>query len=172
MGQCPCPCCYIMLTEVPDLGKDADSEQWRDTRKPTPQLFRMVKKAHKAIFKGYNVSGTHIERLIGGWSQVPTIVSTLSEICLFLSIFPLQTLSSHEHSFSYTCSHLHYALTTCLFPSILFHFTIHTKSKLLRTPAKSIRTLIEDRSYLLMRFFARHLLPSNTIPQGFSDQQP
>ena len=76
MGQCPCPRCYITLTEVPDLGKDADSEQRRDTRKPTPRLFRMVKKARKAIFKGYKVSGTHIERLIGGWSWVPTIVST------------------------------------------------------------------------------------------------
>ena len=35
----------------------------------------MVRKARKAIFKGFKVSGTRIERLIGGWSRVPTMVS-------------------------------------------------------------------------------------------------
>ena len=55
---------------------------------------------------------------------------------------------------------------------ILFHFTIHTKSKPSRTPAKSIQTFIEDRSYLLTRLFARHIFPPDTILQGFADQQP
>ena len=73
---------------------------------------------------------------------------TLSEICLFLSIFfSLQTLSSHKHSSPHTCSHLCYAPTACSFPFILFHFTIHTKSKPLRTPAKLIQALIEDRRH-------------------------
>ena len=87
-------------------------------------------------------------------------------------IFSLQTPSSHEHSSSHTCPHLHYDLTTCLFRSISFRFTIHTKSKPSRTSVKSIWTFIEDRSYLLARLFARHLLPSDTISQGFADWQP
>jgi hypothetical protein len=45
-----------------------------DMRRPTPQLFRVVKKARKAIFKGYKVSGSRVERLLGGWSRVPTNV--------------------------------------------------------------------------------------------------
>ena len=89
MGQCPCPRCYIMLTEVPDLGKDTDSERRMDTRRPTPRLFRMVKKARKAIFEGYKVSGTRIERLIGGWSRVPTIV------CMQLPASQQTTDSTH-----------------------------------------------------------------------------
>ena len=93
----------------------------------------------------------------------------VSEICSFLSIFSLRTLSSHKHSSSYTCSHLRYALTTCLSPPILFRFTIHTKSEPSRTSVKSIRTISEARSYLLMRLFARYLLPPNTVLQGFTN---
>ena len=75
MGQCPCPRCTVKLTEVQDLGKTVDAERRADGRKPTPQLFRVVKKARKAIFNGYKVSGSHIEKLIGGVSRVPNVVS-------------------------------------------------------------------------------------------------
>ena len=57
-----------------------------------------------------------------------------------------------------------------LFPLSYFAFTIHTKSKPLQTPAKLIQTLIEDRSYLLTRFFARHLLQPDTVSQSFADR--
>ena len=74
MGKCPCPRCHILLTEVPDLGKATDSERRQNTRKPTPRLFRMVRKARKSIFKDFKVSGSHVEEKLGGWSRVPTIV--------------------------------------------------------------------------------------------------
>ena len=74
MGKCPCPRCHVLLTEVPDLGKAIDSERRQNVRKPIPRLFRMVKKARRSIFKGFKVSGTHVEGKLGGWSQVPTVV--------------------------------------------------------------------------------------------------
>ena len=95
----------------------------------------------------------------------------MSEICLFLSIFSLWTLSSHEWSSFHTCSHLLYAPTTCCSPLSYFIFTIHTKSKPSRRQVKSIRTSIKDRNYLLTRLFTWNLLPSDTISQGFAKQQ-
>ena len=53
-----------------------------------------------------------------------------------------------------------------------FAFTIHTKSEPLRIPAMLIQASTENRSYLLVRLFARHLLPPNTVSQGFTDRQP
>jgi hypothetical protein len=75
MGRCPCPRCKVKLTEVRDLGKAEDNQRRADKRGPTPQLFRAVKKARKAIFKGYKVSGSRVEKLLGGWSRIPTNVS-------------------------------------------------------------------------------------------------
>jgi hypothetical protein len=63
------------MTDVKDLGKTEDNQRRADTRKPTRQLFHVVKKARNAIFKGYKVSGSRVEKLLGGWSRVPTIVS-------------------------------------------------------------------------------------------------
>ena len=75
MGQCPCPRCNVKMTEVKDLGTVEDNQRRMDTRKPTGQFFRAVKKAQKAIFKGYKVSGSRVEKLLGGWSRIPTNVS-------------------------------------------------------------------------------------------------
>ena len=58
-----------------------------------------------------------------------------------------------------------------MFHPFYFIFTIHTKSEPSKTPVKSIQTTIEDRSYLLARLFARHLLPSDTISQGLTKHQ-
>jgi hypothetical protein len=76
MGQCPCPRCSVRLTDIKDLGKANDNQTRANSRKPTPQLFHAVKRARKAIFKGYKVSGSRVERLMGGGSQIPTNVST------------------------------------------------------------------------------------------------
>jgi hypothetical protein len=75
MGQCPCPRCTIRLTDIKDLGKAKDIQTRADGRKPTPQLFHAIKRARKAIFKGYKVSGSCVERLMGGGSRIPTNVS-------------------------------------------------------------------------------------------------
>jgi hypothetical protein len=61
MGQYPCPCCFIKLAEVADLGKDIDWQQRQDIQRPTPQLFHMVWRAHKSIFEG------GIRSLAPGW---------------------------------------------------------------------------------------------------------
>jgi hypothetical protein len=64
----------VKLSEVQDLGKESDHQRRKDVRKPSPQLLQSVKKARKAIFEGYKVSGSRIEKLLGGGSRVPTIV--------------------------------------------------------------------------------------------------
>jgi len=75
LGQSPCPRCTIRLTEVKDLGKTTDTQRRADVHGPSQKMFHMVGKAQKAIFKGYKVSGSRVERLIGGESQVPNVVS-------------------------------------------------------------------------------------------------
>jgi hypothetical protein len=74
LGQCPCPRCHTSLTSVPLLGKDVDTQNRAETREPTKRFFREVEKARKSIFEGYKVSGTRVDRLLGGLSRVPTNV--------------------------------------------------------------------------------------------------
>ena len=59
------------MAEVPNMGKATDSQNRAETREPTKRFFREVKKARKSVFKGYTVSGTCVERMIGGRSRVP-----------------------------------------------------------------------------------------------------
>ena len=72
-----------------------------------------------------------------------------------------------------TCSHLRYDLTTCSLPFISFRFH---HSHQVRTIANNQRSRFgqstKDRSYLLARLFARHLLPSDSVSQGFANRQP
>jgi len=75
LGQCPCPRCMVKLTEVRDLGKEMDRQRHANVRKPTRNVLHLVRKARKAVFKGYKVSDSRIEKLLGGGSRVPTIVS-------------------------------------------------------------------------------------------------
>ena len=76
MGQCPCPRCTIRLADVQGLGKPSDTEKRANIRRPTGGLVHAVRKARKAIFKGYKVSGTHVDKLLGGWSRAPNVVCT------------------------------------------------------------------------------------------------
>ena len=76
LGQCPCPRCSIRLDEVQGLGKPTDIQKRADVRRPTGKLFRVVKKARKAIYKGYKVSGTCVDKLLGGMSRAPNTVCT------------------------------------------------------------------------------------------------
>ena len=91
-------------------------------------------------------------------------------VCFYLfstlnSFFPQKLIPSHMFSPSlWLLPHVSSPLSYSI-------FTIHTKSKPLRTPAKLIQTTIEDRSYLLARLLTRHLLPSDTISQGFTRWQ-
>ena len=70
LGKCPCPRCFIELREVQDLGKAADRQRRANVREPTRRLFRIIKKAREAIFKGFKVSGSRVEKLLGGGSRV------------------------------------------------------------------------------------------------------
>ena len=74
LGQCPCPRCTIRLNEVQGLGKPTDTQKRANVRRPTNKLFCAVRKAWKAIYKGYKVSGTCVDRLLGGASQAPNTV--------------------------------------------------------------------------------------------------
>ena len=78
MGQCPCPRCFTGLADIVHMGTAADRDRRANERKPTKQLFNAVKKARRSIFKGYKVSGSRVERLLGMGSKVPTNV-TLSD---------------------------------------------------------------------------------------------
>ena len=70
LGKCPCPRCLVQLAEVRDLGKVIDRQRRVATRRPTPKLFRIIKRARDAIFKGFKVSGSRVERLLEGGSRV------------------------------------------------------------------------------------------------------
>ena len=41
----------------------------------------MVKQARKSIFKGFKVSGPHVDTKLGGLSRVPTVVSAYTNGC-------------------------------------------------------------------------------------------
>jgi len=56
------------------MGKGVDSKRRQNTRQPTPRFFCMVGEARRDIFKGFKVSGTCVDRKLGGWSRVPTVV--------------------------------------------------------------------------------------------------
>jgi hypothetical protein len=74
MGQCPCPRCFTGLMDIQHLGRAGDTERRAETRKPTKALFVAIRKARKSVFKGYKVSGSRVEWLLGGGSRVPTNV--------------------------------------------------------------------------------------------------
>ena len=97
----------------------------------------------------------------------------LSEIHSFLSIFLISNsfLPTNTHPPN-TCSHFRYDLTTCSLPLISFRFHHSHQVRTFANAAKSIRRSIEDRSYLLARLFARHLLPSDPVSQGITNRQP
>ena len=60
--------------QVPDLGKAVDQQRRLDTRKPRHELFQAIRKARKRIFKGFNVSGSSIEKAMGPGSRLPIMV--------------------------------------------------------------------------------------------------
>ena len=93
-----------------------------------------------------------------------------SFVSIYFSHFKL-FLPTNTHSPN-ICSHFRYDLTTCSLPLILFRFHHSHQVRTFANTAKSIRRSIEDRSYLLARLFARHLLPSDPVSQGFADSQP
>jgi len=76
MGRCPCPRCLVELGGVRDLGKPSDQQRHADTRKPTCKLFCIIKKAREAIFKGFKVSGSCVERLLENGSRVTVNVGS------------------------------------------------------------------------------------------------
>jgi hypothetical protein len=57
------------------LGKAADSQTRADTREYTSKLVRDVKKARKAVFAGFKVTGSRIEKILGDGSRIPINVS-------------------------------------------------------------------------------------------------
>ena len=77
MGTCLCPRCHVTIAEVQDLGNSIDSQRRQDVRRPTPAYFQMVARARKSVFKGYKVSGPHVDVKLGGFSRVPTVVSVV-----------------------------------------------------------------------------------------------
>lgn len=58
------------MRDILNLGTATDMLERTNKRLPSPRLFRMVEKARKAIFNGFKVSGTRVERLIGGKSRI------------------------------------------------------------------------------------------------------
>jgi len=75
MGTCLCPRCHVTIAEVQDIGTPIDTERRQDARRPTPAFFQMVARARKSVFKGFKVSGPHVDKMLGFLSRVPTVVS-------------------------------------------------------------------------------------------------
>ena len=84
LGRCPCPRCHVKLAEVRDLGKAIDRQRRVNIRKPTRKLFRMIKKAREAIFKGFKVSGSRVEKVLEGGSRVAVNVGCPSPMVLHM----------------------------------------------------------------------------------------
>ena len=94
LGRCPCPRCLVELGGVRDLGKPIDQQRRADTRKPTRKLFRVIKKAREAIFKGFKVSGSRVEKLLDGGSRVAVNVGSPPPSLPMVLITPGQRMPS------------------------------------------------------------------------------
>ena len=75
MGLFPCPRCHIGKGDIRGLGKASDMRLRDDERKPTKQLFAMVKTARRAIFKGSKISGKKVEKLLGSKCRIAVNVT-------------------------------------------------------------------------------------------------
>lgn len=63
------------------MGKAGDSQTRADTREYSPRIIRDIKKARKAVFAGFKVNGSRIERLLGEGSRIPIVVSATALVC-------------------------------------------------------------------------------------------
>lgn len=79
MGRCPCPRCKVKLADVQHLGKVADTQTREDRRESTRKGIRDIKKARKAVFAGFKVTGSQIEKLLGDGSRIPIHVSVAAK---------------------------------------------------------------------------------------------
>ena len=116
-------------------------------------------------------SGVHLTLgLRTSFTSCGTLCQKFVRFYLFFSLrtlfFPRTlVLLTHVLTFAMISPHV-------LSPLFHFAFTIHNKSEPLRTQRSRFEDLSKNRSYLLARLFARHLLPSDPISQGAADSQP
>ena len=79
LGACPCSCCLVAKSSIPDMGSRADMNTWRNkARISNKELGRKIKSAQKSIFKHRaSINGNRMKKLLGEESLVPTRVSRL-----------------------------------------------------------------------------------------------
>ena len=85
MGCCPCPRCKVKLANVQHMGKTLDTQTRMDVRERSGKLLRGVKMARKAVFAGFKVNGSRIEKLLGKGSGIPINVSCFTVTVLLES---------------------------------------------------------------------------------------
>jgi len=105
LGKCPCPRCLVQLGEAQDLGKAIDRQRRDDIRQPTNKLFRIIKKARKAIFQGFKVSGPRVERFLEGGSRVAVNVGHATTTLRHVMLINMGCHNFHNfHSFYFSKS--------------------------------------------------------------------
>ncbi|EIW73873.1 hypothetical protein CONPUDRAFT_68217 [Coniophora puteana RWD-64-598 SS2] len=101
LGQMPCPRCFVLKVNIPDMGTRKDMECRQNIRTDTMQRQELVQKARNKIFKkGCPVNSKKITSLLGKYSYVPT-TNAFSEFLFeenvnYFSLFPVDLLHEFE----------------------------------------------------------------------------
>ena len=75
MGQCCCPRCFVKLSEVSDLGTEADMQRRTKIRNDTQSRWNLITRARNWIFKQGNLfNGTKVKSILKKHSWVPVHV--------------------------------------------------------------------------------------------------
>jgi len=76
LGGRPCPRCYVLLKNIPDLGTKKDLATRLRHRTDTDSIRKKIGKARKEIFRyGHGVRSSSVNRILKDLSLVPTLVS-------------------------------------------------------------------------------------------------
>lgn len=82
-GACPCPCCFVRIKQIAELGTLNDLRRRNKPRRNTKPHVQDVTRTREWIFNhGYKITGARVERILGEQSWVPTHVSYPTTLCV------------------------------------------------------------------------------------------
>ena len=99
MGLFPCPRCHIAKKKIYRLGKASDMAQRNNERKPTKQLFAMLKRGRRAVFRGSKISGPKVEGLMGSKCRIAVnVIRSITYLQVFHSVLIQRSARMHSCS--------------------------------------------------------------------------
>ncbi|EGN92220.1 hypothetical protein SERLA73DRAFT_127673 [Serpula lacrymans var. lacrymans S7.3] len=102
LGQCPCPRCLILMSQISNIGTPQDRKlQETQARVNNTTYLAKILSARKLIYKdNYAVNNTAVERLLKPHSLVPTTSALSAKLSPFniniFSLFPVNILHETE----------------------------------------------------------------------------